>query len=111
MSEDRLFGKRLKKFRRGTCPNYGKGDLRGGPYGGLSQNIICVACGARYNNTSFGVDVLNEPSVGASTPADALTSAYREKEWIDYVPAVMVVVSLVAVVVFFIIAVWSLGRG
>lgn len=107
VSEDRLVGRQLKKFRKGKCPNCGQDGLRGGPCGGLSQNIICTSCGARYNNTPFGVDVLNEPAITVQQASALLSRAYRKKEWIDYVPAVMLGASLIAAVAFFIVAVWS----
>ena len=66
---DRLAGKSLKLFRKGFCPCCKQNTLRPGPQGGLAQNVICSACGSRYNNTPFGVDILDENEGARKRPA------------------------------------------
>ena len=46
----------IRKKRR--CPDCGaKNSMKEGPCGGLSVNIICSKCGARFNDMgAFGID-------------------------------------------------------
>lgn len=40
------------------CADCGGFIFRGGPRGGLSQNVECVGCGSRFNVTRFYGQVL-----------------------------------------------------
>lgn len=48
-------------LKEGRCPNCGKGNMHEGPSGGVSANIICLICGARYRNGPDGIAVVHEP--------------------------------------------------
>lgn len=37
-------------------------ELQPGARGGLSRNYDCMACGAKFNRTPFGVEVLTAPT-------------------------------------------------
>ena len=38
---------------RGACPDCQSRDIIPGPRGGLSQNVTCGGCGARFNVAKF----------------------------------------------------------
>lgn len=49
-------------FRKG-CPFCGGKEFIEGPHGGLSVNIRCDICGAKFNDMSvFGVELLSKPT-------------------------------------------------
>lgn len=41
-----------------TCPDCGGIDFRPGPRGGAAQNIECRGCGARFNVTVYGSQLI-----------------------------------------------------
>ncbi len=50
-------------LRAGTCPNCLSTNTYEGPGGGVSANIICYVCGARYRHGPDGLSVISEPEV------------------------------------------------
>jgi DNA-directed RNA polymerase subunit RPC12/RpoP len=40
----------------GQCPDCGSDTMRGGPKGGMSQNVACANCGAEFNDMVFRVE-------------------------------------------------------
>lgn len=51
----------MRKHKR--CPDCGSEDFLEGPHGGLSVNIECVGCGARFNMMGpFGVERIGSPT-------------------------------------------------
>ncbi|KKN88871.1 hypothetical protein LCGC14_0244780 [marine sediment metagenome] len=52
---------RRNSFAHNKCPHCGQEELRLGPRGGMSQNILCAACGSKFNDTGiFGIDLLRD---------------------------------------------------
>lgn len=48
-------------LKDGTCPNCMSTGAYEGPGGGVSANIICYTCGARYRHGPDGLSVIHEP--------------------------------------------------
>ncbi len=48
-------------LKDGTCPNCNSSGVYEGPGGGVSANIICYVCGARYRHGPDGLSVISEP--------------------------------------------------
>ena len=52
---------RRNSFAHNKCPHCGEKDLRLGPSGPGAQNILCAACGSKFNDTGvFGIDLLRD---------------------------------------------------
>ncbi len=64
---------RRNSFAHNKCPHCGEQELRLGPSGPGSQNILCAACGSKFNDGGvFGVDLLRDctnPIPEMNTPA------------------------------------------
>jgi len=57
-TSERLSEEGVDILNNGRCPNCMRGStLRLGPQEGMSQDIICSDCGARYDATRFRVGV------------------------------------------------------
>ncbi len=67
---------RKNSLAHGKCPHCGEKDLRLGPSGPGAQNILCAACGSKFNDTGvFGVDLLRDctnpiPEMGTDATHD-----------------------------------------
>jgi len=60
----------LARVRFGVCPDCRRPGLLAGPRGGLSQNLLCAQCGARFN-------------VGPILPVQRLPEAvYVDGQWV-----------------------------
>jgi len=53
----------IQLLKAGTCPNCMSTGVYEGPGGGVSANIICYACGARYRHGPDGLSVIHEPEI------------------------------------------------
>lgn len=53
----------IQLLKDGTCPNCMSTGVYEGPGGGVSANIICYVCGARYRHGPDGLSVIHEPEV------------------------------------------------
>lgn len=51
----------IQLLKAGRCPNCMTDGVYEGPGGGVSANIICYTCGARYRHGPDGLSVINEP--------------------------------------------------
>lgn len=53
----------IQLLKAGTCPNCLSTGVYEGPGGGVSANIICYVCWARYRHGPDGLSVIHEPEV------------------------------------------------
>lgn len=51
----------MQKYKQ--CPDCGCDQFYDGPGGGISQNIICVSCGAKFNMTMGQAERIGEPNI------------------------------------------------
>lgn len=52
---------RRNSVAHNKCPHCGQEDLRLGPTGPGSQNLLCASCGSKFNEGGvFGVDLLRD---------------------------------------------------
>jgi hypothetical protein len=64
----------MRKYNR--CPDCGCDGFLEGPSGGLSQNVECAGCGARFNMMGpFGVERIGEPT---RVPEGCLLARFEE---------------------------------
>jgi hypothetical protein len=62
--ENKLSEEGVALLHEDKCPNCKRAEtMYPGPAGGMCRNLICDACGARYDATPFGIDILDEPPV------------------------------------------------
>lgn len=59
-SKDIAAAQRLNSFRYNKCPHCGQSDLREGPQGPGAVNCLCAACGSKFNDMGFTVDLLRD---------------------------------------------------
>lgn len=45
-----------------SCPFCGGVEFSSGPEAGISKNIWCIGCSARFNISMFDVELLSEPA-------------------------------------------------
>jgi hypothetical protein len=56
----------LEKMSAGRCPDCDHKGFRVGPKGGASINIECCGCGARYNVTNIGWNIVLGQRISAA---------------------------------------------
>lgn len=67
---------RRNSFAHNKCPHCGQKELRGGPCGPGAENVLCAACGSKFNDTGvFGIDLLRDctnpiPEMGTDATHD-----------------------------------------
>lgn len=66
---------RINSFRHGKCPHCGQTDLRAGPTAPGAQNVLCGACGSKFNNTIMGIDLLRDCTDPIPEISDSISSA------------------------------------
>jgi len=71
-STDKEITDYMRKNNR--CPDCGGDDFREGPSGGMSTNIMCAGCGARFNMSPFGAERIGDPVV----PVGCLPALFEE---------------------------------
>lgn len=69
---EQLTGQEVVALDAGKCPDCGGTKFLEGPHGGLSVNIKCAKCGARFNIVprlagSFGKERIGRPTRAIET--------------------------------------------
>ncbi len=60
--QDLAAAQRLNSFGHNKCPHCGEAELREGPRGPGAVNCLCAACGSKFNDMGFTVDLLRLPT-------------------------------------------------
>lgn len=65
---EKLTGQEITALDSGECPDCGSAHFLESPHGGLSVNIMCADCGAKFNITpgiagSFGKQRIGRPTM------------------------------------------------
>lgn len=64
----------MRKHQR--CPDCRGDEFLEGPSGGMSTNIMCSSCGARFNMSPFGAERIGEPT---KIPAGCIPAMFEEE--------------------------------
>lgn len=71
---EKLTAQEVAALDKGTCPDCGGHKFLEGPHGGVSVNIMCDGCGAKFNivpglGGSFGKERIGRPTKRISNNA------------------------------------------